>query len=74
MYTLYHDKLKLEIKLTNAKKTLQNLNYTDDVTEYNDCYFISKNKKKLKEFGEKIKNNWIIELEEKLNKLKETEL
>ena len=71
MYTLYHDKSKKEIKVSKAKKVFQNLNYTDDVTRYNNCYYICKTKKPLVEKAEEMKRNWIDELEEQLNKLNE---
>ena len=41
---------------------------SDEVTVYNDCYFICNDRKKLREKANEIKNEWITELEDELEK------
>lgn len=40
MYTLYHSRKDKVIEIKKAKKALQDLEYTEEVTRYNDCYYI----------------------------------
>lgn len=74
MYTLYVSKSEKKLEVKKAKKVLQNLEYRDHVTRYNNCYYICLKRAPLMEKAKEIKNNWITELEEELNALKAIEI
>jgi hypothetical protein len=74
MYTLYFKKSERKIKLSKSHKSMQNLDYTDKVTRYNDCYFVCSERIPLKEKAKEIKQNWIEEYEEALNSIKEIKI
>jgi hypothetical protein len=74
MYILYFNKSERKIKVSKAHKSLLNLNYTEKVTQYNDCYFYCSERKPLKEKAKEIKQNWIDELEEGLLLTKEIKI
>lgn len=74
MYMLYYDKKLWEIEIKKPKKVLENLNYTEEVTYYNDCYFICLNRDPLVKKAREIKRAWIEELESALNDLKQVKL
>lgn len=67
MYTLYFNRSEKAIKVSKAKKALQNLNFTEEVSKYNNCYFICSNRNPLVEKAREIKKEWILELEDDLN-------
>lgn len=71
MYTLYFKREDRDIQVRKAKKALQNWNYTEEVTRYNDCYYICSTRNPLVEKAEEIRKEWIAELEENLRKVKE---
>jgi hypothetical protein len=71
MYTLYFQKSEKVIQVSKARKALQNLNFMEEVTRYNDCYFICTNRKPLVEKAKEIKQDWILELEKELSAMKE---
>jgi len=71
MYTLYHRKSERIIEVKKAKKIFQNLEFTEDVKEFNDCYYICSKRKPLVEKANKIKQEWITELENQLQAVKE---
>lgn len=75
MFCLYHSKLYKTIEIAPIKKDSFMLSkVTDEVTPYNDYYFICNNRKLLKEKAIEIKNNWIEETEKELNALKEIKI
>jgi hypothetical protein len=74
MYTLYFNRSEQTIKVSKAHKALQNLNYTDEVTQYNSCFYICSKRNPLIEEAKEIKRIWISELEEELNAVKEIKL
>ena len=74
MYILYFNKSERKIKVSKAHKAFLNLNFTDKVAQYNDCYFYCSDRKPLKEKGKEIKQNWIDELEEALFSTKEIKI
>jgi hypothetical protein len=67
MYTLYFNRSEKIIKVSKATKALQNLSFTEEVTQYNYCFFICSNRKPLVEKAREIKREWILELEDELN-------
>ena len=69
MYTLYHDKSMGIIKVKKASKGLQKCTYTDDVTYYNNNYYLCSKRKSLVEKAKEIKQSWVEEIEEKLAKV-----
>lgn len=74
MYTLYFDKNRSEIKITKAKKVMQNLNYTDNVERYNNCLYICMKRKPLVEKAKEIRAEWIAEAKENLAKFEAIEI
>lgn len=74
MYILYHDKKSGKIEVKKPKKILENLNYTEEVTHYNDWHFICLNREPLVEKAREMQQTWIVELESALNKLKQIKL
>lgn len=68
MYSLYVDKEKCEIVLKKMGKIIMG-NPTEDVTMFNNCYYISKNRKALKQKGLEIKEKWISETKKELEKI-----
>jgi len=67
MFSLYVNKEKMELVI--AKNTLTD-NITEDIVQYNSCYFIGPDRKKLKEFAEELRVEWIREAETRLEVLK----
>ena len=47
---------------------------TDEVVYYNDCFYICKDRKKLREKSHEIKNGWIEQLEAQLEMAKDIKL
>lgn len=74
MYTLYYQRSEKVIQVLKAKKVFQTLNFTEEVTSYNDCYFICSKRKPLIEKAKEIKQGWVLELEEELNSIKEIKI
>jgi hypothetical protein len=74
MYTLYYSRKEKTIKVTKARKALQNLNFTEEVTRYNDCYFICSNRKPLIEKAKDIQTAWLLELVKELETIREINL
>lgn len=74
MYTLYHDKANKEIKVMKAKKAMQYIKYTEEVTSYNNCYFICLKRKPLVVKANEIKQKWISELEKELSLVKDIKI
>lgn len=74
MYMLYHNKSSWQIEVEKPKKVLENLNYTEELTYYNEYYFICLNREPLVEKAKEIKQAWIDELESALNDLKQIKL
>ena len=70
MYTLYVKKEKMIIEVKKASKAMSNCTYTNEVVKYNDCYYLCSNRKPLIEKAKEIKESWISELKEKLEKAK----
>ncbi|KGR88711.1 hypothetical protein [Lysinibacillus odysseyi] len=70
MYLLYIKKKENKIKVSKAHKAMQNIAYTDEVIQYNDCYFICNKREPLVEKAKVIKAQWIFEKEEELKLLR----
>lgn len=70
MYALYHDRKQKIIQVKKAPKALQDIEYTDEVRYYNNCYFICLKKKLLLQKAEEMKQQWIAEAEKELEQLK----
>ena len=70
MYTLYHNKKEKIIKVSKCGKALQNCNYTDEVTRYNDCYFLCKKRKPLIDFANSLKEKWLIDAEKEVEEIR----
>lgn len=70
MYTLYHDRKEHVIKISKAKKVLQKLDYTDEVKEFNHCYYFCSLRAPLVAKANALKQSWITDLEDELNLVK----
>lgn len=72
-YSLYHNKRESELFIKRYNKIFYPLYGENkecyengDVVSYNDCYYVCKDRKKLKEFAISIKDNWVLDLEHQL--------
>ncbi|OPH61768.1 hypothetical protein BC351_00570 [Paenibacillus ferrarius] len=76
MYNLYINKTEGKIEIKPLRKVFQNLSstITEEVTRYNEVYYFCTKKKPLVEFAEQKKQEWIIELENELIKLKNIQI
>jgi hypothetical protein len=74
MYTLYYKRFEKAIVVSKAKKVFQTCNFTEEVTRYNDCYFLCSKRKPLIDKANEIKQGWISELEEELSLVKEIKI
>jgi hypothetical protein len=74
MYTLYFSKSEKALKVSKPRKPLQTLNYTEEVTQYNSCFFICSKRKPLIEKAKEIQNEWILELVKELETIREIKL
>ena len=74
MYTLYHSRREKSIRVSKAKRALQDLEYTNEVTRHNDCYYICLKRAPLMEKAREIHREWIAELEDELTLLKLIEI
>ncbi|WP_097026160.1 hypothetical protein [Clostridium peptidivorans] len=71
MFQLYFNKKKKELKIAPLKNLMiDKSKITNEVTRFNDCYFVSLNRKALKDKANAIKEEWIKEVEEELNQFK----
>ena len=70
MYTLYHNKETMELKIRKSNQGTKSFPYLEDVTVYNSCYYSCLKRKPRKELAERIKEEWISEAEERLESLK----
>jgi len=69
MYTLYHNRKEKIIEVKKAKKAIRDIEYTDEVTFYNSCYFICLKRKPLMDKTKEIKQNWISELKKEIESI-----
>lgn len=70
MYTLYYSRADKEIKVTKARKAMQMHNFTEEVTRFNNCYFLCSKRKPLIEKAEEIKRKWVLQAEKELDQMK----
>ena len=74
VYALYHNKEKVALEIKPWKFQVdESLDY-NKLVFLNDCYFLSYDKKVLKQKAEEIKNIWIKEIEENLKKVTNSEI
>lgn len=76
MYELYYNKEKLEIILKKVKKTnlligedQKNVYYGDEPIQYNDCYITCGLLEPLKKIAIELKNEWLLEAKNKVEKI-----
>lgn len=76
-YQLYYDKEKFIIEVKTIKGVFKRDDFVyrlaqlgdDEVWEFNNCYKFSKNKKALKQEALNMKNDWIKELADRIEKI-----
>lgn len=69
-YGLYHNKEKMEITIIkNPNCAINSNDVTDEVIYFNNCYYVSTNRKALMAKAENLREEWIDEAKEVLNKL-----
>ena len=78
MYKLYHNKNGLEIEISKVKdfqKWFLEIPCTgNEVVRYNDCYYVSNNRKALNELAKKMKEEWIKDKETLLEQYSNMEI
>ncbi len=74
MYTLYFSEREKSIKVSKARKTLLDLDYKEEITRFNDCFYICAKRKPLLEKGREIQKEWILKLEQELETLKKLKI
>jgi hypothetical protein len=70
-YELYHNKETLELTIKPSKNKLA-IGYKEvkpNIFYYNDCFFVSTDRDILKQFANELKNEWLIEVIDRLDKL-----
>lgn len=67
MYQLFHDKEKCILEIKPLKDVFKNVKITDELLRYNQNYFFCNNRKSLKEFAERMKQEWIDEAQVRLD-------
>lgn len=70
MYNLYHNKEQcvIELRKVRSKERQLQAHYTHEPSRFNDCYYICVNRKPLKELAQQLKEGWIIEAKDRLEK------
>ncbi len=65
MFKLYHNKAEKKIEISKVKDRewffLEKQCKEDEIVRYNDCFFLSNNRKVLNKLAEELKKNWIEE-------------
>jgi len=74
MYTLYVNKSTNTLQVKKARKALQDREYTNEVTLFNNNYYLCIKRKPLVEKAEEIKQSWIEECEQHLDALRAIKL
>lgn len=74
MYTLYFDKKRCIIEVKKASAGMKNATFTEDVVQYNNCYFVCTKRKLLIKKSIEIKQAWIDEIKELLVKYENIEI
>lgn len=74
MYLLYFNESARTLKLKKAPKHLLDFPYEKEVKKYNENLYICLERKTLKEFAEEMKQQWIEELEQQLEELKNSKI
>lgn len=75
-YTLLVDWKKKTLKLSKPTAGMRtpDVIYTDEIKRYNDSYFICLKRKPLKEKAEQIKAEWIRDLEDQLQTVRDLKI
>ena len=74
IYQLYIDDKNYELKLSKAHKSFEREKVGEDILHYNDNYFLSTSRKALLKEALAVKEMWLKDLEEKLEKVKSLKL
>lgn len=75
MFQLYFSKEKKELKIEPLKKLMiDESKITNEVMKYSNCYFVSLDRKALRDKANSLKEKWIKEAEEELNKFKDIKI
>lgn len=70
MYSLYYNKEEGIIRVRKTHAALKNVEHKEEVTYYNDCYYLCLKRKTLIEFARQMRDEWIKEYESKIDDLK----
>lgn len=74
-YQLYFDRKYKELKITPSKNLMFDYNKAiDKVVQFNDCYFVSSDRKLLREKAYEIKAYWISQTEKELEEFKDIKI
>lgn len=78
MFKLYHNKLEKKIEISKVKDKewffLEKQCKENDIVKYNNCFFLSNNRKELNKLAEEIKQNWIEEYKRLLEQYQNMEI
>ena len=70
MYSLYYNKKEGIIKISKTHAALKRVEHKEEVTRYNDYYYLCLKRKPLIEFARQMRDEWIKEYESKIDDLK----
>lgn len=70
MYTLFFNKSQKTIKINKANKNMQNQKYTDEVTQFNDCYYLCTTRKPLVLKANELWSEWLKEAEQAVDDIR----
>lgn len=70
MYTLFFNKSQKKIKVGKANKAMQHQQYTDEVVQFNDCYYLCSERKPLVLKANEMWSEWIKEAEQNLDEIR----
>lgn len=78
MFKLYHNKAEKKIEISKVKDGewffLEKQCKEDDIVKYNNCFFLSNNRKKLNELAKELKADWIKEYKALLEQYQNMEI
>ena len=68
-YQMYHNKAEGVIEIKPTTKTFADVKEAELIKVYNDCYYLSSDKKALKKIAADLKESWLQEAQNRLQKI-----
>jgi hypothetical protein len=69
MYQLYFKKEECILEIKPVQKVFKNLSITEEVWQYNNCFYFCKDRKSLKIKALELKEEWLKEAQKRLDKV-----